>query len=313
MTPYHDETLKIIEQLTNENLNIAEKDGAVILSVSDEDFRKILPMGYSLVEEVILHPQLSAETLKELAERYGVDSSLISAVTRKEPKRPVPRYLALRAFLMSNPLPTVEEADRLLMKLSLPGLYISTFRKDVNRQNWLLRQILELGQDTPCPLENWLIYADTVMDAFGFPPVSAHKPEIFCPQELKEQIEQWRTEINGVSFQNFRILRHNLLQRYMDARGLNYTTDKAYAYEELSRQAAISEDRIRSLFGLMTNRNSVGGRVTLILLAIAMGCTLTETNAILLQANRALLYPNCSRLDEIEWVRQLCHNDPEPI
>lgn len=311
MNPYQSDTLYIIKQLSNENLDIAEKeDGAVVLSVSEEDFLKILPMEHELVGDVILRPMLSDETLKDLAKRFGVDKSLISHVTRKDPKRPVPRPLALRSIFMTNSLPTVAEVDHLLMQLSLPGLYISTHKIEVNRRNWLLWQILELSQKFPCPGDNWLPYADVVTAAFYYEPVSKEGANIPCPDFLKTKIEQWRSEIQAVTLQDFRPLRHSFLARYMAGKGLNYETDKFRAYQLLSDAAPLSTDRIRSLFGVATNANSVGAWNALIELAIALGCTLTETNAMLVQADRALLYPNRSKLEELDWARKLCRNHP---
>lgn len=311
MSTYKDGTMQIIRQLGERDVEIVQNSDTVVLRVSSQDFEKIMPSDGDRARDVILSPKLDNETKKALAERYGVDPATLSKVTAVYRYKPPTRDLVLCAILQQSPVPTVNEASHILMQMRHPGLFTETSYKKENQRNWLLIQIIQQAQDQPCPGENWQDYAESVLACFGMKRLSNRPVSMDFSDEQKVLMDRWRQELESIGYTDYCALRKVYLGDYRHRQGLQNRGGQAEAYRQLSEKSGIFLDRFSVLFGNMLNGNSKGSREVVIDLAVAMGCTLKETNRMLLQINEALLYPNRADKTELEWVRQLCANETD--
>ena len=219
--------------------------------------------------------------------------------------------MVLCALLGLDPLPNIDEVNHSLMMMCCAGLFTETVYLGENRRNWILAQIFQYGQTNPCPMDSWQDFANTVLTFCNMELISKKFNFYSFPTALEDLVEEWQETLRTINATDYAPIRQAYLDRYREAQNLAYRGGLTRAYYRLADTVHVGEDRIKALFGRTTYRNSRGGREVLIALGIALGCTLRETNRMLLQINEPLLYPNLSDQKEIQYVQQLRQNETQ--
>lgn len=305
---YGDDTWGVLNALTHRNLQIAEEEGELHLMIPDEDFAFQMRRYNQLVEELLDNVRMPCEKNKELAKRLSVNHTVLSAVTSGKNARRLKRDVVLSALFSLPAIPTVDQVNHKLMELGEPGLFIETAFVEENRRNLVLHRILEFAQKEACPMRSWLDYANAVLTKLKLLPLLREEAEGTIPAGHGDMLKQWKREIGEIGFVDFSVLRRELLQAYRVRNGLDYHGGRKTAFERLSDKSAVDISMVESTFGTMSNRNSNVCPETLIPILAAMGCTLSQTNEMLLQANRALIYPASRSETDLLWIGQLVKN-----
>lgn len=328
---YRNDTVDVISLLKEEDLQITEQQGNLVLTVSKLIAKRKLKRFTKVTDSMIRGAMRPSEKKKELAQRLKTSAGNFSTGIHA---RKITRNLALTLLFLQKEMPSASDAGHILMQLGHPGLFVTTAHSAENRRNWILRQILAYAEDHPCPVESWLEFANLSLYVLNLPPLNTAP----CVTPLAEQLplvplfQRWNTTCPPPCV-DFTAPRRYYLDTYRKVHDLDYHGGKTQAFYRLQQEAnqiwedtlptpitgwdertpRITDENIRNMFGASTNENSHVSREVLICVAIALGCTLAQTNGMLFDDNRALLYPNQSNLQEIRWVQALCKNEQSPL
>lgn len=306
---YGDDTWEIFETLTRQNLKIAEENGKTYLQIPEEDFQRQMRKYSQIAAELLDEIRKPCEKNKELAERLHVNQSILSAATSDKSDRKLTRDLVMSSLLSLSKVPTVDQVNHKLMELMVPGLYAETAFVEENRRNWVLYQVLEYAKGSEkCPMENWQNYANAMLKELKMDPLICGAEEYELPEEERAKAEAWRTRIGSIGFVDFTLERRRHLQNYRIKNGLDRHGGKRRAIEKVSMESGIPEATVESVFGTLSNRNSNVHPEVLIPVMAVMGCTLTEVNKMLLQANRELVYYASRNEVALKWIGRLVKN-----
>lgn len=312
MSTYHNDTLRILDALHNNHLNIAEKDGFLVVSLTDTDFEAILPTNVDRASSILTLIQRPGENRKTLALRLNTDPSTLSTATSETRNRRFSRNIVLASILWIDPIPDPDEANHILMQMGRPGLFLRTYDNRENRRNWVLHSILTYAQSHPCPVNNWLEFANGILHTCGMHLINTRKktlpPLPVITPHIRQLAEQWATESRQLQAVNFSIKRNHFFNRFCQERHYTGYGSILEAKQDITNQALVSISVVNDMLGAYTNKNSNIGRESLIPIAIAMNCSFREINQMLLEGNRALLYPNTSDEMELAWIRAM-HRD----
>ena len=322
---YGNETLGIIDLLKKDDLNINNQQGSIVLHVAKMPVPKKLKHFTRVTSHIVSGALQPDENKKSLAKRLNTNAASLSTGSSA---RKITRNLALVLLMSQKKLPTADEAGHILMQLGHPGLFVSTARNDENRRNWILRKILEHAQERPDGYNNWLEFTNLALAHLGMPQLSRHISSTSLTEDDKRLCESWRNSF-PVSYNDFTAPRHKYLKLFREISDLDGYGGKTEAFcclqnkaNEIwnqslgcnsSEQERITDETIRNMFGTETNENTHVSRDVLICVSIALGCTLEQTNNLLFDDHRALLYPNQSNQQEVYWVRCLCENENSPL
>ena len=305
---YGDETWGVFSALTHRNLQIAEENGRLCLKISEEDFEFQMRRYNQILQNLLEDIRRPCEKKKELAKRLHVSQSLLSAATSEKNERKLKRDVILSALLSLSVLPTVDQVNHKLMELAEPGLFTQTAYTEENRRNWVLHHILEHGQDYACPMESWLLYANTALELLDLPPLICQDTGGVFPEADRAMLEDWREQIAQIGFVDFSVMRRQLLLDYRIRNRLDDYGGRKKTFDKLSRESGVDVSMVESVFGTMTNRNSDVNPETLIPVMAVMGCSLYQVNEMLLQANRELVYTTSRTAYALKWIGRLVSN-----
>lgn len=305
---YGDKTWQIFSALTHRNLQIAVENGQMVLKVSEQDFQMQMQRYGQILDRLLEEARQPHEKKKELAQRLQVDKTILSAALSEKNPRKLKRDIILSVLFLIRPLPTVDQVNHKLMELMQPGLFTETAFIRENRRNWVLFRILEYGQDHGCPAENWLEYANAVLQFHEMAPLVPGECRFELPEDQIRMLEQWKPSIAALDICDFSIMRNEALKEYRYRNGLDRHKGKQETFQRLSEQTQVSVASIESMFGRMSNKNSNVHPDTLIPVLAAMGCTLNQVNEMLMQANRALVYHSSRSEYDLGWIRVLIEN-----
>ena len=322
---YGTETLGIIDLLKKDDLNINNQQGSIVLHVAKMPVPKKLKHFTRVTSHIVSGALQPDENKKSLAKRLNTNAASLSTGSSA---RKITRNLALVLLMSQKKLPTAKEAGHILMQLGHPGLFVATARNDENRRNWILREILEYAQKHPDGSNNWLEFTNLALDILDMPQLSRHTSSTRLTDEDKSRCESWSASF-PVSYNDFTAPRHKYLKLFREINDMDGYGGKTEAFCYLQNKAneiwnqslgsnpseqedRITDETIRNMFGAETNENTHVSRDVLICVSIALGCTLEQTNSLLFDDHRALLYPNQSNQQEVYWVRCLCENENSP-
>lgn len=302
--------MRIFQALSHRQLLMSEENGTIILTIPEEKFQQILPRESQHAEAVLARIVRKGESRKELARRLNTEPSTLSAATSATRRRRLPRNVALASLLWLDPLPSPDEANHLLMELEQPGLFLQTYSKRENRRNWLIHNVLTYAKDNAaCPCESWLDFTNHVLKHCHQELIETNKycfePKQDFPETLKGLADKWNRTADGLTATDYSIKRQHYLDRYREKEELLGYGGRQLAFECLDEQTHSGISVICSMFGSLTNKNSNIAREKLIAIAAALGCTYRETNEMLMESNRALLYPNNSNGEELKWIQMM--------
>lgn len=313
---YGDDTLNLVTNLDKEDLIFESKRDVLVLFAQRSGFRKELLRSASTSKKLVDRALRPKETKGRLSVRLNISKTKLSDYDR------LTRDDTLKLIFSTPPLLNATDASHLLMQLGKPGLFISTYSNSTNRRNWILRKILEYGQDHECPVGSWQEYAELALRFLGMKGLS--KPEDAPTGDLPPEhlflVTDWDSSFIYRD-DTRRTTRGKYLDRYRQEHGyLDYGSkkrvaevlqDRANEIYCVSRQQPVNpydpfftQDAFRNMY----EDHARVDRDKLICFAIAMECTLAETNRMLLEDDRALLYPNQNDHQEIYWVSCLRRN-----
>lgn len=310
MSTYHDGTYRIIHALQHDQLDMSESNGSIVLTVSAAEFRASLPQTVHRAEMVLTRIQRKGETKKALATKLNTEPSILSAAVSRRGGRSFPRNVVLASLFWMDPIPTPEEANHVLMELELPGLFFCTYRQRENRRNWLLHSVLLYAQSCErCPCGSWLDFANAIL-LYCDQPLIATKKYAYAPteplsDELRTLAQSWNRQADELTPVDFSIKRNQYLALYRQKHGLTEWGGRQKAIQRIHESADIPLIVVNDMFGNPSNKNSNVAREWLIAAAAELGCTYRQTNELLIEGNRALLYPNKSSLQELQCIRRM--------
>ena len=310
--------LDLLENVPNESVkklleNIKLKEAAEQrVYVSDtEDISCLHLEGPSRRDraDAIFLPALQDGLKKgDLARHYMNISPNNFAMIRGTDSRHKPNLdlIVIAALVNKQPF-RVQDINHVLMEIELPGLFTDTYDNDVNLRNYILSCILNYAQDHECPRERWINFTWEALDYLGLEPLQ----NVQCTSENltvaeEEMLRGWMEEAERNCVRvDYRILRKKFVHRYAEENGL--TPSKVIG--RIAQITYYNESTVRDVVApLSVKKLANKARTSLIQCAIAMGCTLEETNTMLRQSNLALLYPFREDGQEIIWVTKLLKN-----
>lgn len=307
---YGDETTHMIAMLASRQLRMAEEGGSMTMSLEDGSFTKALLKLSQRTGQVLEQIREPGEKRYQLARRLHMAPATLTRSVSEVNPRQLTRNSVLTILLWMEPLPTCDEADHLLMELAHPGLFTRTGWGEVNRRNQVLRRVLDYARTNPCPVGSWGDCANLILEHFGMEMLYEPDPEDpqSLPWELYGELEQWRRELGYLKEANYKKTRNDFYDRYIMEKKLDRYGGRGAAADELAQTARVSLSRVNDMFVQDMDKSRRVSREVIIRIACAMGCTLHETNLMLLEGNEELLYPNRSNEQELEWVQCLEQN-----
>lgn len=244
----------------------------------------------------------------ELASVYlNISPQRFSMIRNKDnPNKPNPDLIVIAALVNLQPF-SPEDVNHILMELELPGLFTDTYDQQINLRNYILTKLLDHAQHNTCPRERWIYFARDALDFLEMEPLQQlpGRADNLSVQE-KQMLSRWLTEAQQNCVRtNYLHLRHEYLERCIQERGLN----RSHAVSILAKESYTSVNAFRDVFNSKFHSvGTIGSRDTLIRGAIVLRCTLEETNLMLRQSNRALIYPFRENQLELNSMVQLIRN-----
>lgn len=304
---YGDQTAKVLDQLTDRQLQMAQREGETSPYLADGSFQRMSER----TEHVLRRIKRPGEKKKELARRLHIGEDTLSRSTSRKSSRKLTRNQVLTILFELKPLPTCDQADHLLMELGRPGLFIRTAQKKVNQRNMMLRKILEYAATAQCPVRGWSVYANLVLEKNGMECLfkfTEDEPEIL-PVDHHVFIEQWEEEVMCLCEAEYAWLPKQLFNRFVERMGQDYYGGIGPAEEMLAKAAKADINRIKVLRSTEKEVPESIDRHTLLEILASMGSTLEEANMILLLYDKELLYPNRNDDEELKLVRAFRLNE----
>jgi len=306
---YGDQTTQIFTMLARDSARVVLDTRRRLIVFSDREKRLLMPERESRGCE-ILNSVLSGnayEYEKDLAEALDISPQELSMFSSETSPRKLPRNIAIALLALSADVPSLSDIDHILMELCHPGLFSSTYDRAENRRNALIRIFFRYAAKHPeIAGRERLILLNTLMSKYatrmGLRQKTALITETFdvldaLPEELCEDCDR---ELPSIGAGTFRPRRLKYRQRFMEKKGITKVQD---AIRLLARLSATSEPTVRSFFS-RESHTSKCSRDNIIFLALALECDLEEANAMLVEANHALLYPNEASGD-VEYAQKL--------
>lgn len=308
---YGDETIKILDQLTDGQLQMAQREGETSPYLADGSFQRTLQRMSERTEHVLRRIKRPGEKKKELAKRLHMREDTLSRSTSRKNSRKLTRNQVLTILFELQPRPTCDQADHLLMELGHPGLFIRTAKKKVNQRNMMLRKILEYDPTGQCPVRGWSVYANLVLEKTGMDCLfkSAEDETEILPKNHHVLVAQWQEEVMCLDEAEYAWLPKQLFNRFVERIGQDYYGGIGPAEEKLAEAAKADINRVKAIRRTAKEEPEAIDRRTLLPMLVSMGCTLQEANMILLLYDKELLYPNRNDEEELEWVRAFRLNE----
>lgn len=200
-----------------------------------------------------------------------------------------PRDVFLTAILLMVRPYNWEDADHALMQVGLPGLFTETYLEQENRRNYVIGQLLDYihSLDRDQTDIEWLQLAKDMLDHLG---LAALPGDAGCGDDLSDEERQladkwWADSGKECVTSDYTVLRRELYQRYLD---LGKESEEN-SFCQKNKQTL--KDLFEAEYHKEGKRGSHGSRESILKIAVAISCSVEETNTLMIEANHATLYP----------------------
>lgn len=263
---------------------VTETDGEKVLYIEGPSYTDRADVIFlSALQDGLKKGVLAKEFLNISANRFSMIRNPNNA------NKPNVDLVIIAALVSLKPF-SLEEVNHVLMEIELPGLFFNTYDDDLNKRNYVLAEILKYAQGRECPRERWIFFAREILEYLEMPPLQdlpAGKYNLSTEEEALAMRWMAEAERNCVKT-NYMILRNDFIDRFEKEN--NLSDSKVVSY--LAQICYSNNSTIRDVFTSdFAGPGTHGSRETIIQGAVHMGCSLDETNALLREANYALLYP----------------------
>lgn len=312
--PYGTQTLEVFNGLLSQDLkpHLDQNNRVVKFEGAENDkaVAMLRPKGRSaeLLENYLEHQGFSRK--KDAAEALHIPPAAYSMYINLDLARQIPRDILLTVFLTDPVGYDTADADHILMELNRPGLFTTTYVYEENCRNMVLRLLFdyckkhtEIEPDERVCLLNGLLEEMSRRTGVALESVRAE----YWPAKVPEDetlLTLCDTELQSIAASDYTLFRRQKYNEYCAAHpGKNCVlciADEVY----------LTPDVVRTILSAdIDTENSIGDRDSLIRIAIAMNCDLSEINRMLVESNRSLLYPN-DPLDDLIYLEMLAdkHN-----